>query len=357
MAVLSHELRTPLTPVMLTASMLESDEEIPERARRELGTIRRNIELEARLIDDLLDLTRVARAKLRLDLQTTDLHSVIRHAIEICRADAKASIEVQLQAQNHHVRADPARIQQVFWNLLSNAVKFTPAGGRISVKSSDGPEGQIIAQVIDTGAGIEPELLPKLFNAFEQGEAVKERKIGGLGLGLAISKALAHAHGGTLTAHSEGKGRGATFTLELPTVSPAPRQRPAVEQESGKLNRTLRILLVEDHESTLMVMSKLLSRWRHQVTTASTVASAMQAAERQTFDLVISDLGLPDGMGYDVMRSMRERSGTIGIAISGYGMDGDIEKSKAAGFVEHLIKPVDPGALEAAIARAAVSIS
>src|SRR4029450_13293107 len=119
---------------------------------------------------------------------------------------------------------------------------------------------------------------PKLFNAFEQGEAVKERKIGGLGLGLAISKALAHAHGGTLTAHSEGKGRGATFTLELPTVSPAPRQRPAVEQESGKLNRTLRILLVEDPESTLMVMSKLLSRWRHQVTTASTVASAMQAA-------------------------------------------------------------------------------
>jgi len=363
LAVLSHELRTPLTPALLTAGMLEQDPSVPAHVREDVQTIRRNIELEARLIDDLLDLTRIARGKLQLELRPTDLHGVIRRAVEICAASAPMKIHIELAAARHFVSGDAARLQQVFWNLISNAVKFTPPDGRITVRTfDDGPGRPVVAQVIDTGDGIEPELLPKLFNAFEQGESVKERKIGGLGLGLAISKALIAAHGGSVVAQSEGIGRGTTFTVEMPTIL------QSTDDKRGKTTaacasvppagteRPLRILLVEDHENTLAVMSRLLSQQRHLVTTATTVQGAIRAAEQASFDLVISDLGLPDGLGYELMRAVRDRFGTCGIAISGYGMDADIQKSAQAGFVEHLTKPVDLETLNAAIARAAMQL-
>jgi PAS domain S-box-containing protein len=354
LAVLSHELRTPLTPVLLTATLLEQDQTIPEHAQADLRTIRENVQLEARLIDDLLDLTRIARGKLMLEVQTTELHALIQHAIEICSGGDSEKIRASLSATSTFVRADPARIQQVFWNLLNNAVKFTPLGKSISVRTRN--EGEfIVAEVVDAGVGIDPELLPRLFNAFEQGDAVRERKIGGLGLGLAISKALVTAHGGSLAAYSAGAGKGATFTVRLPLVAAPTSSVSDSLQGPGAAGKTprrpLRILLVEDHQTTLMVMERLLASKRHVVTTANSIASAMQAAEKERFDLVISDLGLPDGLGYDMMRWVHERYGTRGIAISGYGMDSDIEKSRAAGFAEHLVKPVDVMALEAAIAR------
>jgi len=206
LAVLSHELRTPLTPVMLAASILENDRALPERVREDIQTIRRNVELEARLIDDLLDLTRITRGKLQLDLHVVDIHELIQRAIDICCRDSRIKMNVKLDAAEHHIRADPARIQQVFWNLLNNAQKFTPEGGAISIRSSNSNE-DIMVEVADTGAGIEPDLLPKLFAAFEQGDRGTAHKGGdGLGLGLAISKMLVTAHGGTLDGYSDGRG-------------------------------------------------------------------------------------------------------------------------------------------------------
>jgi len=321
-----------------------------------LQTIRRNVELEARLIDDLLDLTRITRGKLQLDLHLVDIHELIQRAIDICCRDRRTKLDVKLQARQHRVNADPARIQQVFWNLLNNAQKFTPESGTVSVRSRN-ENDDIVVEVIDTGAGIEPDLLPKLFAAFAQGDRVNaQRGSSGLGLGLAISKALITAHGGTVTASSEGRGRGSTFIVQLPTVfqpdEPKPRETERAQTRDDQ-SQGLRILLVEDHESTLAMLGKLLSVMGHQVTPATSIAAAMRAFEGKSFDLMISDLGLPDGLGYDLMQRVKSQYGIKGIALSGYGMDSDVRRSKEAGFFEHLTKPIDMDTLEAAIARAA----
>ena len=373
LAVLSHELRTPLTPVLLTTTLLEGAPGLPPELRDDLLTIRRNVELEARLIDDLLDLTRIARGKLQLDLQTTDLHSLIRSAADICHQGDELRLTLELQATRHHVRGDPARLQQVFWNLLSNAHKFTPTGGSITVRSrSTAPDERIRVEVIDTGVGIDPRALPRIFAAFEQGHEVG-RRFGGLGLGLAITKALVDAQGGRITAHSDGPGRGATFVVELPTVrapTPAPlggtpaqpandlndsaanaRARASASAATPTSTRALRILVVEDHEPTRCVMTKLLADLGHLPVSAGGIESALRAVESNPIDLVISDLGLPDGTGHELMRAIRRRFDIRGIALSGYGMEEDLRRSEEAGFAEHLIKPVDLGRLEAAIRR------
>ncbi len=218
LATLSHELRTPLTPVLMWAGGMLHDPDLPEDLRGGLRMIARNIELEARLIDDLLDLTRITRGKLSLHLQDTDAHDILRHAFEIvregdCAPDLK--IELELNAQDHQLHADPTRLQQVFWNLIRNACKFTPPGGRISVCSENDQSGGIIISVKDTGAGIPEEDLDRIFDAFEQ---VGQRREG-LGLGLAISKTIVSHHGGSIHAESEGLGRGAKFVVRLPTAS------------------------------------------------------------------------------------------------------------------------------------------
>jgi CheY-like chemotaxis protein len=354
LATLSHELRTPLTPVLLTVSLLESHPELPEDLREDVKTIRRNVELESRLISDLLDLTRISRGKMHLDMQDVDLHLIVRSAIDICQREASAKMRVEFNATRRLVRGDSTRLQQIFWNLISNAIKFTGRNGEIIVRSSDADNGRIRMDVIDTGEGIDPMVLPRLFTAFEQGDIRAVRKQAGLGLGLAISKRLVEAHGGTIAAQSEGRGRGATFVVELPTVmqsfmpatiAPA---APAREDADGQ---PLHILLIEDHEPTLVVMGKLLRLLGHRVSTATTVASARATAEQEQFDLIISDLGLPDGSGLDIMRALRERYAGRGIALTGYGMESDIAASTSAGFAEHLTKPVDLSILRGAIAR------
>jgi signal transduction histidine kinase/CheY-like chemotaxis protein len=355
LAVLSHELRTPLTPVLLTTSLLESDARLHPELRDDLATIRRNVELESRLISDLLDLTRVAHGKLQLEDHDVDVHLVVRSAIHICQREASARMNVDLRATRHTVRGDPTRLQQIFWNLINNAQKFTGADGNIIVRSLDAPAGLIRIQVIDTGAGIDPAIVPKLFSAFEQGEVRAARQQAGLGLGLAISRKLAEAHGGTVTVHSAGKGRGATFTVELPLADvpvlapqaqrPAPKARPAAQP--------LAVLLVEDHEPTLKVLAKLLRRAGHTVTGAASVASARAAAQQRKFDLLLSDLGLPDGSGLELMRELRADYAGRAIALTGYGMESDVRASHDAGFADHLTKPVDLAALDAAIARVA----
>jgi signal transduction histidine kinase/CheY-like chemotaxis protein len=344
LAVLSHELRTPLGPVLTTATALLTDEKLPPELRESLEMIRRNAELEARLIDDLLDLTRVAKGKMPLSLDVVDVHALVRQTLEICRSDVYRKmlrVTVRLDAAEHFVRADPARLQQVLWNLVKNAVKFTPAEGRLEIVSAD-VAGRLRIEVSDTGIGIEPGHLEKIFDAFEQtGDAVTHR-FGGLGLGLAISKALVDAHGGELVASSGGKGLGATFSVSLATVP----QPLAVAQPPGATPlpdgaRRLRLLLVEDHGDTAKVMSRLLSNLGHDVAVAGSIARALQLGEGQPFDLVLSDLGLPDGSGLDLMRQLHKRFGLAGVAISGYGMEDDVRQSSEAGFIAHLTKPVN----------------
>ncbi len=364
LAVLSHELRTPLTPVLAEVSAMLDDPATPESVRPTLEMTRRNVELEARLIDDLLDLNRIVQGKLRLDRKVVDAHRLIREALEICRSGVEAArlrVELSLVATRHHIHADAARLQQVTWNLIKNAVKFTPEGGFIAIRTRD--EGdRLIVEVADTGVGIEAKTLARIFDAFDQGHGSITQRFGGLGLGLAIGRSLAEAHGGRLTASSPGLNQGATFRLDLPTVdapSHRPEAAPPVAAPGDKEERPvgpLRILFVEDNPDTLRVMARLLVARGHVVAKADSVAAALAVAEDGEFDLLISDLGLPDGSGLDLIRGIRAlRQGRAmpGIALSGYGLDEDVRRSHEAGFLEHLIKPVNFTALEVAICRVA----
>jgi signal transduction histidine kinase len=366
LAVLSHELRTPLTPTLTTIQSMEADPNLPAEFRESVEVIRRNVELEVRLIDDLLDLTRVSRGKLELNLQRTDGHDVLRQAVAICDSDLRGkqlALTLELTAGSVVVLADPARFQQILWNLLKNAVKFTPVGGRVHVRTfntaTPGEAARGFAvEVTDTGIGIEPDVLGKIFDAFEQGGKEITRQFGGLGLGLAISRALAEQHGGTLTAASGGAGRGATFTVELPVAAPAPVAANAPTPADGCSPDQLvgcRVLLVDDHIDTARAMGRLLQRWGCVVQTADTVASALQAAAAVRPDVLVSDIGLPDGSGLDLIRQLLTRHPVRGIAVSGFGMEEDVDRSRAAGFIEHLVKPVDLKRLEQTLRRVAAS--
>ncbi|HEX8309818.1 MAG TPA: ATP-binding protein, partial [Chthoniobacteraceae bacterium] len=251
--------------------------------------------------------------------------------------------------------------QQVIWNLLRNAVKFTPRSGRITIRSSDGPDSRLQIQISDTGIGIAAPMLDRIFEAFEQGGLENDHRFGGLGLGLSIVREIVLLHGGTIAARSDGIGHGATFELELPSATgaggepsanlalPIPPMNPTAPD--GGTFKGLRLLVVEDHEATLQILTKLLTRAGHQVVGATDVASALAAAADRRFDAVISDLGLPDGNGFELMNELRARYQLRGIAVSGYGMEADLRRSREAGFAAHLTKPVDFPQLQAALAQ------
>ncbi|QOV91953.1 MASE1 domain-containing protein [Humisphaera borealis] len=360
LAVLSHELRTPLAPVRMAVSIWERRADVlPPEFLSDLTMIRRNVDLECRLIDDMLDLSRIARGKLELQLAPVDVHAELQHAVRTVDADAaekQISLTFSPEAARCRINGDSARLQQVFWNLLKNAVKFTPVGGSVAVRTYDRPDGEVAVEVRDNGTGIEPELIGRIFDAFEQGGAGVTRQFGGLGLGLAISKVLAEMHGGTLTAQSDGKGRGATFTLTLKCAAPAITATPSTPIEASDVvaphsPENPSILLVEDHKDTALVMRRLLRTFGYQVQMAHTVAEAIDLSRRHAFDLVISDLGLPDGTGYELMRQMSADRPTKAIALSGYGMEEDVREGIAAGFAAHLTKPINVEQLERTIRR------
>ncbi len=355
LAVLSHELRTPLTPVLMAVSALEHDPDLRPDVREDLVMIKRNIELETKLIDDLLDLSRITSGKVELKSEAVDLNEAVRQVCGICRpqlVEKDVRLEMALGGQACQISADPARLQQVLWNVLKNAVKFTPAQGTVRVSTARLDQDRCEVRVQDTGIGIPPEVLPKIFNAFEQGDAHITRQFGGLGLGLAISRALVELHGGAIRAESAGPGCGATFIIELPARSPSSATpSPAASPAGGTGTAQIRLLLVEDHADTARTLSRLLRREGFAVVTAGDVAGAIAGAEREPFDLLVSDLGLPDGSGFDIMRAVRERRMVPGIAMSGYGMAEDIRRSNEAGFTEHLVKPINMPQLLAAIRR------
>jgi PAS domain S-box-containing protein len=364
LAVLSHELRTPLTPVLTGVQVLQTEPGLSDDAMATLEMIRRNVELEARLIDDLLDLTKIARGKLQLDLEVTDLHQIVNSVVEMCAVDCRAKnlrLVVNLGAERRHVRGDPARLHQVLWNLIKNAIKFTPIGGAITV-ATGADEDWVRLDVTDTGIGIEPDMIPRIFFAFEQADATIAQRFGGLGLGLAISRSLIDMHGGKLRAASKGIGHGCTFTVELLTTdaiqrrTPAPR--PARPASAGRglgpvhaKSSPLHILMVDDHEDTSRALKRLLVRMGYEVKLAHSVQQALDVARAHTFDLIISDIGLPDGSGLDLMRELCARRPVRGIALSGFGMEDDVRKSFEAGFREHLIKPVNVQKLQTVIQR------
>ncbi len=351
LAMLSHELRTPLTPVLATLNRWEATEDIPESLQSDVQMLRRSVELEARIIDDLLDLTRIAHCMLSLSAESIDVHALIKFLIGLSQSELQnkeLKTSLQLSATRHNVHTDAARLQQVVWNILRNAIKFTENGGNVSITTFNDAENNIYIVVADTGIGMTQETVSKLFVPFEQADPERHRRYGGLGLGLAISNSLIHIMEGKLTAKSEGLGRGSTFTVTLPTteavapISESARMRPRGGDK-------IKLLLVEDHVDTARALFRLLENRGYDTETVSSVATALEKIERGKFDLILCDLGLPDGTGIDLIKKVRRTHSTPAIALTGFGMQEDVDRAAKAGFDAHLTKPVDLQRLEATI--------
>ena len=343
LASLSHELRTPLMPAMIAASYLSEHENLSPELREEVTGILRNVQLEAQLIDDLLDVTRITRGKIEVHHEVVDVHRLLENVVQIVKSDVAAkSIELtqDLGGARHHIWADPVRIQQVFWNLMTNAVKFTPQSGRIYIRSYNKAK-QFVFEIADTGIGIEPERHISIFEPFHQGERSITRRFGGLGLGLTITKTLLDLHGGRITVESAGRNKGATFRVFLQLL------REPVEASADGTNRTvqpekrLHLLLVDDHADTRGILSRLLIKSGHEVVTADSARKALEILDTRRFDALISDIGLPETSGYELVRQAKQRQRLAGIALSGHGMDEDVRRSVEAGFDHHLTKPIN----------------
>ncbi len=359
LAVLSHELRTPLTPVLASVSMMMDRPGIDEDTRRTLEIVRRNVEMEALLIDDLLDITRIARGRVDLDLRPVDLCDLVRSVVEVSAPEVRNRGLTLVLGPGTDVSSavlgDPTRLHQVFRNLVKNAIKFTPEGGRIELRCVRDVPGRVVVEVADSGLGIDPAALGRIFDAFEQAEPSMAHRSGGLGLGLAISKALVELHGGSITASSAGRGKGSVFRVSLPLASPGTLPADvAGSAVSPRAPRRLRILLVEDHADTAQILRLALQTQGHSVESAADIATAQARLGAASFDLLISDLGLPDGTGIDLVRGLRASGSALpAIALSGYGQAEDIRRSREAGFAEHLVKPVSLERLVATISEVA----
>ncbi len=378
MATVSHELRTPLMPILMRLSMLQEDPQVPASLQKSITMMRQGIELETRLIDGLLDLTRLARGKLQLKPEFVDAHELLERALAMSAEEDDAmgpAIRRDLKATQHMVHVDPLRMQQVCWNIIKNAMHYTPLGGTLTLESDNTAEGMLELRFIDTGIGIDSEFLPRIFDAFERGPNMADVRPGGLGLGMAIAKTLMQQLGGSIAVASEGRGKGSTFTVRLPLASttaggegagsdggdgegaggqPARPASPLpdVPAPAPAAPAPLRILWVEDDPTTRKVLAHLLRTMGHNVQPTSTVQEAIAAAESQAFDLLLSDIGLPDGSGIDVMRWFSQHRPIPGIAISGFGQDEDMQRSLVAGFAMHLVKPVPVSTLRRAIQEA-----
>jgi PAS domain S-box-containing protein len=352
-AMLSHELRTPLTPLLATLSLLERDPPPGGDELKKLAALlRRNLLVEARLIDDLLDVSRLTHGKMTVKREPMSVHAAARNAFEVFASEIAAKrlwTTVELEAERDLVLGDPIRLRQVFLNIVKNAIKFTRPGDRISLRSWN-RDGVVAVEVSDSGVGIGAADLERLFTPFEQGRAAPES--GGLGLGLAIAKGVMTLHGGDISASSIGPDKGARFVVELETIKTAPLEAAKTERALpvGNGHHATRILLVEDNDDTAEALSLGLGSIGYEVRVARSIGAAL-AAELGDIDVVISDLSLPDGRGWDLVRQLRARSPVKAIALSGFGSDDDISASKEAGFDLHLTKPVELSALAAAIAR------
>ena len=363
LAVVSHELRTPLNAVLAWAHLLGTGRLDPARTANALLSIERNARALARIIDDLLDVSRIIAGSIRIEPQPVDLVAVIQDALDEIRPTAEAggvTVTFTCQAVPDPIGGDAQRLQQVMANLLSNALKFTAAGGRVEVRLA--PRGdQAEIQVADTGQGIDPAFLPHLFERFTQGDTSTTRRHGGIGLGLAIVKALVEQHGGTVHADSPGMGRGATFTVRLPALPTDGVDRRGGEQSPARASARvdgIRVLLAEDDADGREVIRTILEMAGATVETAASVREALQALDELRPDVLITDIGMPDEDGYALIRRLRARGGDHGggtpaIALTGYVTPEDRDRLQGAGFQLHLPKPVEPSEVVAAVASLA----
>jgi signal transduction histidine kinase len=345
LATLSHELRTPLTPVVGWIKLLRSGALDEKSVSQALDAIERNAWLQSRLIDDLLDTSRIATGKLHFEPKPTDLNLVVKAAVDTVRTSAAArniELSVSLNPTSLIVMGEPVRLQQIAWNMVSNAIKFTDPGGKVTITTGlDGTQAYFT--VVDSGIGIEPEFLPHVFDRFRQADGSTSRRHGGLGLGLAIADALAKMHGGRLEAHSDGVGYGATFTLRV-GLAPVGKVVPETVNQKVHSLQGLDVLIVEDSPDTLLLLSTLFRREGATVTTAESASAALQSAVIKRPNLIVSDIGMPDVDGYQLLEQLRILPGlgdVPAIAISGYASEDDREHALAVGYLALVPKPVD----------------
>ena len=365
LATLSHELRTPMNAVLGWARVLRSTDADAATSERGLESIERNARAQARLIEDLLEVSRIVTGKLRLQVREVDLAAIVDTAVDNVRPAAIAKrleLIAQIDRRPALTSGDPDRLQQVVWNLLSNAVKFTPPDGRVAVRLTH-RDGYVLT-VEDSGAGIEPRFLPHVFDAFRQADGSATREHGGLGLGLAIAKQLVEAHGGTIRARSEGKDRGAAFEVFLPSVietrKPMPDDARGTDAVDDSLLHGIRVLVVDDDEDARVLLQMTLSRYGAAVTTAASARDAMAAIDRAAPHVVLSDIGMPQEDGYDLLRRLRarpaERGGSIpAIAVTAYASAADRSSTEAAGYQAHVAKPFEPGDVARLVRRLVTS--
>ena len=360
LAIVSHELRSPLNPILGWSELLNSRKLSEEDTHRALETIKRNAKLQAQLIDDLLDISRITQGKLRLENRPVPLAALLDTMIETVQLAANAKeidLQTQLDSREIVVAGDPMRLQQVFWNLLSNAIKFTPRQGQVEVRLTQS-EQEVILTVRDTGCGISPEVLPHLFERFWQAERDTTRTHGGLGLGLAIAKNLTEMHGGTIEAASAGLEQGATFTVRLPLQFYSMPPDPISQPPAASLDR-LRVLIVDDQADSRDVLLAVLEQAGAEVTTADSVDQALQALAQSSFQVLISDIGMPNKDGYLLIQQVRKLNGDVrdipAIALTAYATEADRKRALDAGFQAHIQKPIEPNELVKTIASQAIS--
>ncbi|HEU4620156.1 MAG TPA: PAS domain S-box protein [Gammaproteobacteria bacterium] len=366
-AMVSHELRTPLNAILGWAQLMMQSRADADVLRRGVDVIARNTRIQAQLISDLLDMSRILSGKLRLSIEKVDLPEVIGNALEAVQQAAKnngITVDAEI-SPTPPIAGDPARLQQVVWNLLWNAVKFTPEGGNVHVRlRSVGPDAEITIK--DTGIGIRPDVLPQIFERFQQGNPAITRRFGGLGLGLTIAKHLVDLHGGTIRAESAGEGRGATFTVVLPSSAlpeaRGPSETPEVDRHDGaapaELLDGMRILVVEDESDTLDFLKRFLESHGAEVVTARSAVDALALVPESRFDFLVSDIGLPDVDGYEFLQRIRRldvraSGGMPAIALTAYVRAEDRKAAFQAGYQAHLSKPVEPNELLETIANLA----
>jgi CheY-like chemotaxis protein/nitrogen-specific signal transduction histidine kinase len=370
LSTLSHEIRTPLNAVLGWARILLGRDDIDRTLlERALHVIERNATAQARMIDDMLDMARIATGKLRLDMRPVDVVKVVLAAVDVVMPSAHAkgiALRTSLDPRTPTILGDQDRLQQVVWNLLSNALKFTEAGGSIAVRA--GMNGKFVRIVVsDTGHGIAPDFLPHVFERFRQADASSSRRHGGLGVGLSLVHDLIELHGGSVRAHSEGEGKGATFTIDLPVAS-SQEMVDGVDGEgrSDTMMASLadvRVLLIDDETDARDLSQAVLEHCGADVKAVSSSAEALSALRDAPSDLrphvIVSDLGMPTEDGYQLMRRIRALGAELGripaVAVTGYATSDDIERALAAGFQRHISKPMDPAVFVATVAELARS--
>jgi PAS domain S-box-containing protein len=368
-AVLSHELRTPLTALLGWLSLLKTGNLSEPNVARALDTIERSARSQAQMVEDLLDMSRIVSNRLHMRFELVALGAVVESAVEAVRISAAnkgLSLGVHIQPEIGLVRGDADRLRQVVWNLLTNSIKFTPSGGRVDVSVSPVHGGRAEIRVRDTGKGISPDLLPRVFDRFRQADSSTTRREGGLGLGLAIVRHIVERHGGTVEAESPGGPEtGAVFVVELPVAAPpsaidrASTPQAAVEPAPAVVLTGARVLVVEDDPDTARLISVLLEEAGAKVTAVDAVASALATIERSPPDVVVSDIGLPGMDGYALIAALRSQPSGSGldripaVAVTAYAREEDRQRALAAGYDAYLSKPIDAGRLQRIVARLA----